>query len=47
VAGAGSIEPFQVSGWSNVREAMGFQCSGSMRSSEDGACELGTVEIRE
>ncbi len=43
MAGARSIEPFQVSGWRGDREAMGFQCFGSMRTRKDGCCELGTL----
>jgi hypothetical protein len=44
VAGARSIEPFQVSGWCGGREAMGFQCSGLMRTRKNGGCELGDLE---
>ena len=43
-AGARSIEPFQVSGWRGDREAMGFQCSGSMRTWKNGRCEQGDLE---
>ena len=44
-AGAGSIEPFQVSGWRGGRP-MGFQCSGSMRARKNNVVKLEISKIR-